>query len=96
MPAMTRDGRACRTCHVPKPWAEFGYRTGPGRGRRAQCKACDETHPVPGTAEEWMANEFPDDEAVPPLIAELMHEAFEAGRRAAALGYLPRKPKETK
>jgi hypothetical protein len=92
MPTTTVGGRVCRTCRTPKPWAEFAYRTGPGKGRRAQCKACDETNPVPGTADEWMAAEFPADEAVPPVIAELMREAFEAGRRAAALGYAPRKP----
>lgn len=92
MTATTGDGRVCRTCRTRKPWSEFRYRTGPGKGRRAQCKACDETNPVPGTAEEWMAGEFPSDEAVPPVIAELLCQAFEAGRRAAALGYVPRKP----
>jgi hypothetical protein len=94
--ARTGEGQACRTCRTWKPWTEFGYRTGPARGRRAQCRACDETNPVPGTAEEWMAAEFPVPPGAPPFIAQLMRDAFEAGRRATALGYVPRKPAASK
>lgn len=88
-PRQDDDGQVCRTCRVRKPWAEYEWRSGPGKGRRAQCKACDESSPVPGTAVEWIAARFPSRE-IPPVFAEMLDEAFEAGRRAAYLGYGPR------
>lgn len=81
----------CRTCRTPKPWSEFSYRTGPGKGRRAQCKACDETNPVPGTFEEYAAPVYPSPQTTL-FDAEEMRAAFDAGARAAALGYIPSKP----
>jgi hypothetical protein len=85
----TRRGHVCRTCLIPKPWAEFGYRTGPGKGRRSQCKACDKTNPVPGTFDEYAADLYPSPDTTL-HDSEEMRAAFEAGCRAAALGYVPR------
>ena len=83
MPAS--DGRTCVRCRQFKEWPEFGWRTGPGKGRRAQCKECDEAHPVPGTPAEYIAARYPD--GVPPLLADVIRDAFHAGRQSAYLGY---------